>query len=213
MKQPSNQEKGGIIFIGPSGAGKGTMVDEFLKEGFLRLLSATTRPIREGENPMAYKFVSKDEFERMDRDGELLEWEPNPNGYLYGLTKDSMVYALNSGQPFVGDVSMRGIENIKAAGGKLRERIFVVGVLPPNADTKDGLAVLEQRMVSRAPIAYDELQKRKKQARKEIDYCYEEGNCDLVVVNYDDLVQETYRIVRKMYGAWQGIFPTKSIRS
>ena len=68
----------GILFVlsGPSGTGKGTVCKELLKRDSVSLsVSATTRERREGEvEGETYYYVSKDEFDRMIANGDMLEY-------------------------------------------------------------------------------------------------------------------------------------------
>ena len=70
--------KGNLFVIsGPSGAGKGTLVAQLLRQvpdAWLSV-SATTRAPREGEvDGVHYYFVTRDRFMEMADEGELLEW-------------------------------------------------------------------------------------------------------------------------------------------
>ena len=72
------KKKEGIVFVisGPSGSGKGTVIGH-LKEMYPNLglaVSATTRDMRPGEREgVEYFFKTREEFERMIRDGEVLD--------------------------------------------------------------------------------------------------------------------------------------------
>ena len=66
-----------IVFSGPSGSGKGTVLGEYFKghpEAAFSV-SATTRKPRPGEiDGTSYHFVSRERFEEMIREGEVLEY-------------------------------------------------------------------------------------------------------------------------------------------
>ena len=75
-----------VIWSGPSGSGKGTVLNEALaKYDNLRVsVSATTRKPREGDiNGVHYHFITKDEFEKRLEDGEFLEYGQYVGNY-YG---------------------------------------------------------------------------------------------------------------------------------
>ena len=65
-----------LILSGPSGSGKGTIVEQLkAKDDFALSISATTRAPREYEQDgVHYFFRTREEFERMIANQELLEW-------------------------------------------------------------------------------------------------------------------------------------------
>ncbi len=79
-----------IIFAGPSGVGKGTILKELVNDKELNLVysvSMTTRAPREGEiDGVSYFFVDKAEFERAIENNELLEYACYVDNY-YGTPK------------------------------------------------------------------------------------------------------------------------------
>ena len=65
-----------IVFSGPSGSGKGTILHDVLEQesSVMLSVSATTRAPREGEqNGVNYLFLSKKQFEQIIADGGMLE--------------------------------------------------------------------------------------------------------------------------------------------
>ena len=76
--------------MGPSGAGKGTLIESFKAEygekiGFS--VSYATRDPRKGEvNGVHYNFITKEEFEKMKENNEFIEWCP-VHGNYYGTGK------------------------------------------------------------------------------------------------------------------------------
>ena len=95
------KKKEGIVFVisGPSGSGKGTVIGH-LKEMYLNLglaVSATTRDMRPGEREgVEYFFKTREEFERMIRDGEVLEHTVY-NGNYYGTLRSEAERILGEG--------------------------------------------------------------------------------------------------------------------
>lgn len=79
-----------IVFSGPSGVGKGTLIDMLLKNhGAIigKKASHTTRPPREGEiHGKHYYFVKKEEYDAMRDGDQFLEFN-NFNGNDYGTSK------------------------------------------------------------------------------------------------------------------------------
>src|SRR6266576_6486410 len=68
---------GGVLVVtGPSGVGKGTLINRLLERapGLTLSVSATTRPPRPGEiDGSDYHFLSEEEFEKRLLRGEFLE--------------------------------------------------------------------------------------------------------------------------------------------
>ena len=55
-----------LVIVGKSGSGKSTLVDEMVKAGYEKIVTYTTRPMREGEmQDRDYHFISEKEFEDM----------------------------------------------------------------------------------------------------------------------------------------------------
>jgi guanylate kinase len=88
---PSSTGKPAPVFVvtGPSGAGKGTLIQLVLPR-FPELalaVSATTRPRRPGEQDgVHYHFLTPEEFERRVQAGEFLEWVDYV-GHRYGTLR------------------------------------------------------------------------------------------------------------------------------
>ena len=84
-------QRRGLLFVlsSPSGAGKSTIARMLMEsdDGVAMSVSATTRPIRPGEQDgIDYHFVGDAEFDRMVAGGEFLEWA-HVFGHRYGTLK------------------------------------------------------------------------------------------------------------------------------
>jgi len=79
-----------IILIGESGSGKTTILNELEKRGFKKAINHTTRPKRKTDDELnEYKFLSKEEFNKMWDDGKLLQ-RAEFNNEFYGISTDSL---------------------------------------------------------------------------------------------------------------------------
>ncbi len=79
-----------LILIGESGSGKTTILNKLVELGFEKAINHTTRKPRENEeNTKEYKFVSKEEFNKMWDNGELLQRAEFNNEY-YGISTNSL---------------------------------------------------------------------------------------------------------------------------
>ncbi|MFY9443102.1 MAG: guanylate kinase, partial [Bacillota bacterium] len=119
-----------IVVSGPSGSGKNRVISEVMRirDDLRYSISATTRPMRPGEQDgVNYYFVSRDRFEDMIRQGELLEYA-EVYGNLYGTPRKPIEEILAAGQDVILDVDVLGARQI-------RERCsdaVLVFLLPPS---------------------------------------------------------------------------------
>jgi guanylate kinase len=121
-----------VVLAAPSGTGKTTIAHELVERfhHFVFSVSATTRRARGGEvDGVDYDFVSREEFHRMVREGELAEWA-EVHGNLYGTPLRNLDAARERGEHVVLDIDVQGARQI-------RERIpdvVLIFVFPPTAD-------------------------------------------------------------------------------
>ena len=108
------EQKGRLfIYSGPSGVGKGTLLAPLIREGYVTLsVSATTRAPRAGERDgVEYHFVSREEFERMIANDEMLEYTEYSGNY-YGTPRRFVEQALEDGRNLVLEIETEGGQNV-----------------------------------------------------------------------------------------------------
>lgn len=166
-----------LIFTAPSGAGKTTIVRHLLKnfDELAFSVSATNRPIREGEvDGESYHFLSTEEFmSRVDND-EFIEYEEVYPGRFYGTLHSEVDRIWALGRAIVFDIEVKGATNLKKF---YPEESLAVFVNPPNSD------ILFQRLRDRSTESEDEIRVRIARAAEELTFV---NSFDRVLVN-DDL--------------------------
>lgn len=171
-------EKRGILVVlsGFSGAGKGTIMKEIIQRyPYFLSISATTRAPRQGEiNGVDYYFHTKEEFESMIEQGELIEWAEYVGNY-YGTPKKAVEKQLNDGKDVLLEIEMQGGMLVKE---QFPEAVLLF-VTPPSFDE------LKRRLVGRGTETEEQIDKRMQRATEEVVYM---DSYDYLVIN-DDLEQ------------------------
>jgi guanylate kinase len=159
---------------GPSAVGKSSVVRrlrELLPE-LMFSVSATTRDPRAGEvDGRDYHFVSRDEFDRLIEENQLLEWAEIHGGLQRSGTPAKPVYeAMEQGRPTLVEVDLAGARNIRDT---VPEAVTVF-LAPPSWD------VLVTRLRGRGTETDEVMERRLQTARAELDSADE---FDHVIVN------------------------------
>ena len=177
-----------VVISGPSGVGKDAVLDRMKTSGvpYYFAVTATARPKRENEaDGIDYLFVSREEFQGMVRNEELLEWA-EVYGNPYGVPKAQVRDALARGQDVVLKIDVQGGDNIR----RLVPDALYVFLAPPD------MAELERRLTQRRTESQQALRVRLETAAKEME---EAGKYDHVVVNrtgrIDEAVEEINAII------------------
>ena len=168
-----NQEMGNlIVFTGPSGVGKGTVVKELFKniDKLVFSVSVTTREKRDGEvEGKNYFFRSLEEFGELIQNDRLLEWAEFV-GNRYGTPKDFVFEKLKLGLDVFLEIEVQGALQVKE---KFPEALMIF-LLPPS------LEELEMRLRKRNTETEEKIQLRLTKAKDEMKYL---NDFDFSVVN------------------------------
>lgn len=162
-----------IVLSGPSGVGKGTVRAAVFANNqfqYVYSVSATTRAQRPGEvDGKDYYFVSREEFETMIQNEDLLEYAEYVGNY-YGTPIQKIEENLAAGHDVFLEIEVQGAMKVK---GRMPEGIFIF-LAPPN------LEELESRITGRGTDAAHVIQERMATAKEEIELMQ---HYDYVVVN------------------------------
>ena len=165
-----------IVISGPSGVGKDTvlhMMEERGDQPFHFVVTATTRPIREGEeHGVDYFFISSDEFAQMIEQDELLEYAIVYNDYK-GIPKQQVRNALSSGKDVIMRLDVQGAATVK----KIEPEAVLIFL------TTESEEELVSRLRARKTESPEGLNLRIATARQELKRVHE---FDYVVVNRED---------------------------
>jgi len=163
-----------LVIAGPSGAGKGTIVQRLReREPTLRWsVSWTTRAPREGEvDGVDYHFTTRDEFERLrDADG-FLEWF-DVYGDLKGTPDAPVREYLANGHDVLLEVDVKGALAVR----RKYPGAVLVFVRPPSREAQ------RARLVSRGQDTPEQIERRLAAAAAEEQ---EADRFDFVIENED----------------------------
>ena len=130
-----------VIYSGPSGVGKGTLLAPLLgpDSELVLSVSATTRSPREGEiDGVHYHFISRESFEQMIADGEMLEYTQY-NGNYYGTPKRFVEQQRDAGFDVILEIEVDGAMQVS----KLCPDALMIFIMPPS------FGELRRRLVDR----------------------------------------------------------------
>jgi len=172
-----------IIFTGPSGVGKGTIVKKLFKDlpNVEFSVSCTTRAQRPGEiEGKNYFFKTKQEFQQMIASDELLEWAEFVGNY-YGTPRKFVEEKLAEGKDVFLEIEVQGALQVMQ---KCPQAVSIFLTPPRFSD-------LEERLRKRGTETEAVLQERLKKAKEEMGFM---DRFTYVVTNDDvDEAVETIR--------------------
>ena len=164
-----------VVFTGPSGVGKGTLLRSVLAEHpeIYLSISATTRSPRAGEvEGQHYYFMDRAGFQDLVKRNELLEWAEFA-GNCYGTPRQPVQDQVDQGKLVILEIELEGARQVR----ETFPEAYQIFVLPPS------LEELEKRIRQRGQDEEAAIQKRLAKASIEMDAADE---FDLQIIN-DDL--------------------------
>jgi guanylate kinase len=150
-----------FVITGPSGVGKGTLIERLLERiPELELsISATTREPRPGEvDGRDYHFLSPEEFRRRLEAGDFLE-HASYSGNYYGTLRSEVGQRIEQGRSVVLEIEVQGARQVRDALGDDAVLIFIA----PRDE-----AVLRERLESRGTDSQEAIEQRLRTAEVEL---------------------------------------------
>jgi len=176
-----------VVFTGPSGVGKGTVLNAFRQKGtpFYFSISATTRKPRPGEvDGVNYYFLTTEAFETMIREDQLFEYAQYVGNY-YGTPVAPVLKNLEDGTDVILEIETQGAMQIR----KKYPAAVLVFVAPPS------IAVLHERLSGRGTESDETVAKRMNEAKQELARANE---FDYIIINdtVEDAAEELAAILK-----------------
>jgi guanylate kinase len=178
-----------IVLVGPSGVGKSTIARRLAERVDVKyIVSATTREKRNGDDEAKiYDYITQEEFfKRLDVDA-FLEYAQVYGDY-YGTPKHPAMDYLAAGQDVLVEIDMQGALQVRYQ----YPNALLVFVLPPDALT------LLQRLTDRGRDSAEEIQKRFRAAKREVQMAKGSRAFDHMVINdtVDRAVEEIIKTIK-----------------
>ena len=179
-----------VVVSGFSGAGKGTLMKALLTkyDNYALSISATTRNPREGEEDgREYFFKTREEFEQMIENDELVEYAQYVGNY-YGKQKAYVTSGMEAGKDVLLEIEIQGALKIKQ---KFPEAVLIF-VTPPSAEE------LRRRLVKRGTEPVETINARLSRAAKEAEGI---EDYDFLLVNdeIDECVDRMHGLIQAMH--------------
>lgn len=199
-----------IVFSGPSGVGKGTVRQEIFStpdHKFEYSVSMTTRTQRPGEvDGKDYFFRSREEFEELIRNGQMLEYAEYVGNY-YGTPLTYVNETLDKGIDVFLEIEVQGALQVKK---KVPDAVFIF-LTPPD------LNELQERLVGRGTDSEEVIAQRIERAREEIalmseyDYAIVNDEVPLAAERVKRVIEAEHFRVDRVIGRYRNMISEKKL--
>ena len=199
-----------IVFSGPSGVGKGTVRQEIFStpdHKFEYSVSMTTRAQRPGEvDGKDYFFRSREEFEELIRNGQMLEYAEYVGNY-YGTPLTYVNETLDKGIDVFLEIEVQGALQVKK---KVPDAVFIF-LTPPD------LNELKERLVGRGTDSEEVIAQRIERAREEIalmseyDYAIVNDEVPLAAERVKRVIEAEHFRVDRVIGRYRNMISEKKL--
>ena len=199
-----------IVFSGPSGVGKGTVRQEIFStpdHKFEYSVSMTTRAQLPGEvDGKDYFFRSREEFEELIRNGQMLEYAEYVGNY-YGTPLTYVNETLDKGIDVFLEIEVQGALQVKK---KVPDAVFIF-LTPPD------LNELQERLVGRGTDSEEVIAQRIERAREEIalmseyDYAIVNDEVPLAAERVKRVIEAEHFSVDRVIGRYRNMISEKKL--
>ena len=199
-----------IVFSGPSGVGKGTVRQEIFStpdHKFEYSVSMTTRAQRPGEvDGKDYFFRSREEFEELIRNGQMLEYAEYVGNYS-GTPLTYVNETLDKGVDVFLEIEVQGALQVKK---KVPDAVFIF-LTPPD------LNELQERLVGRGTDSEEVIAQRIERAREEIalmseyDYAIVNDEVPLAAERVKRVIEAEHFRVDRVIGRYRNMISEKKL--
>eukprot|EP01038_Epipyxis_sp_PR26KG_P003983 gene3983-5706_t len=177
-------KRSSLIICGPSGVGKGTLIQKLLADYPSSMglsVSHTSRKARVNEvDGFHYYFEQKENMIKEIERGAFLEYA-EVHGNLYGTKQDSVDNIHNQGKVCILDLDRKGVLSLKEKKIPNSKFVFI---------TSPSFEALEERLRKRNTESHEQIARRLQNAKSEIAFGETPGNFDLVLIN--DHIDSSY---------------------
>ena len=176
-----------VVLSSPSGGGKSSLAKALIKANpnFILSISITTREPRPGEvNGKDYYFVSKQDFDRMHSNNELLEITQIVNNY-YGTSKVLTEELMRQGKNIIFTIDPFGALELKKIWP---DNVVTIFIDTPSIDE------LKSRMITRGQDSMEVIEARLIQAQDILSY---KNDYDNIIMNnvFDNTLKDIQQII------------------
>lgn len=179
-----------IVLSGPSGVGKGTILNKLLEKGGYALsVSCTTRGIRDGEKEnVSYFFISKEQFLKLIDENGFLEYNRHFDNF-YGTPRKFVEDTLKE-KDVILEIEVDGALKVKQA---YPDAVLIM-ILPPDENA------LRERLKTRGTESDEEIEKRIKRMdyelskREEYDYTVINDDLDGCVEEIENILNSIKKV-------------------
>ena len=184
------------IVCGPSGVGKGTLLNKMKTQyakTFGVAVSHTTRQPRQGEiDGVHYHFVSRKAFEQGIQKGEFAEFA-DVHGNYYGTSLKAIEAVQAKKLICILEIDVQGAKIIRDAAKLKAHYLFITA--------QGGLETLKARLTQRNTESAEQIAKRLATAEKEFAFLDKNASFFECVISNDDL-EKSAQILSQQFRSW-----------